>query len=116
MKIENTSHKEQQCPDMKAIQCYQQLIYPRLHFSEDKRRILTPEQIDEIISLHDSGMASRKLAAMFGVSKTTILYHCKSGLDKEKLNRKRYDLLLIQAKRDPSFKARQHEEKMKWQV
>jgi hypothetical protein len=38
-------------PPMEHTACYQQLIYPRLPASEDKRRVLTPEQIDEIISL-----------------------------------------------------------------
>lgn len=89
--------------------------YPKLPASEDKRRVLTAEQIDEIIALYDGGMTSRKIASMFGVSKTTILYHCKSGIDKENLNRKRYELLCAQEKRDPTFKAKRHEEKMQWQ-
>lgn len=93
----------------------QDFIYPKLPASEDRRKVLTPEQIDEVIALYDSGMTSRKIAAMFGVSKTTILYHCKSGIDKEKLNRKRYELLCLQEKRDPTFKAKRHEEKLQWQ-
>ena len=115
MTIESTNNNTPTTPAITYSECYQQLIYPRLPASEDKRRVLTPEQIDEIIFLSDSGMASRKIASMFGVSKTTILYHCKSGIDKDKLNRKRYELLCLQEKRDPSFKVKRHEERMQWQ-
>jgi DNA-binding CsgD family transcriptional regulator len=115
MTIEGTNDNNSTNTAITYSECYQQLIYPRLPASEDRRRVLTSEQIDEIISLYDSGMTSRKIASMFGVSKTTILYHCKSGLDKEKLNRKRYELLCLQEKRDPAFKAKRHEEKMQWQ-
>lgn len=100
---------------MSKLPSLNDFAYPRLPASEDKRRILTPEQIDEIIALYDSGMTSRKIASIYGVSKTTILYHCKSGIDKDKMNRKRYELLCLQEKRDPAFKAKRHEEKMQWQ-
>jgi len=78
--------------------------YPRYSENEDRRRKLTNEQIDEIKELYNSGMSSRKIAAIYEVSKTIILYHCKSGIEKERVNNKRYELIKQQEKRNPSFK------------
>jgi hypothetical protein len=89
--------------------------YPRLPIEEDKRRKLTMEQIDEMISLHDSGMSYRKIGAMFEVSKTLVRYHCLSGIERDKLNHKRYELLKLQEKRDENFKEKRKEEKLQWQ-
>ena len=91
------------------------MIYPRLPIEQDQRRKLTMEQIDEMIALHDGGMSYRKIGAMFEVSKTIVRYHCVSGIDRDKLNHKRYELLKLQEKRDQNFKEQRKEEKLQWQ-
>lgn len=73
------------------------------------------EQIDEMIALHDGGMSYRKIGAMFEVSKTIVRYHCISGIKRDKLNQKRYELLKLQEKRDEDFKKKRSEEKLQWQ-
>lgn len=86
--------------------------YPKLPPEQDKRRKLTIEQIDEIIALHDAGMSERKIAAIFEVSRNAVRYHCMSGIEREKLNRKRYELIVLQEKRSKEFKETRKEKKI----
>ena len=89
------------------------MIYPKLPVTEDRRKKLTPAQIEDIKKMRDEGMSLRAIGKIFNVSKTTIKYHCSSQDEKDKLNEQRYKLIKEQEEQDPEFKEKRHKEKLK---
>ncbi len=79
-------------------------IYPRIAFDKDRRRVLTEREILEMRQLRNEGYASRRIAQMYAISKTAVLYHTGNDEYRERVNKKRYELLKAQEKRDILFK------------
>lgn len=87
--------------------------YPKLPAEEDKRRKLSSEQVEAMKQMREDGMSYRAIAAIFDVSKTTVSYHCSDQDRRDEINKKRYELLCEQEKRDPEFKSRRDVKKQK---
>ncbi len=82
----------------------EKLVYPRLPPELDRRRVLTEREIAEMKELRQQGYTSRRLAEMYAVSKTIVLYHTNDEAYREKVNKKRYERIKQREKSEPKYK------------
>lgn len=87
------------------------LKYPRLPKEMDRRRILTDREILEMRELRLQGLSSRRIAAMYFVSKTIVLYHTNDDEYRERVNKKRYASILAKEKENLNYKKLRKEQK-----
>lgn len=85
--------------------------YPRLPKVADKRTVLMEWEISEMIDLRNRGFSSRRIGAMYSVSKTIVLYHTNDDAYREKVNKKRYSLVKQRVKVDKNYKSKRSEQK-----
>ena len=86
------------------------MIYPRLPEELDDRRKLSNVQIDEIRKLYKAGgWTWRSLGIEYNVSKTIVGYYVSDPERRERINKKRAQLLEKQKIDDPDF-AKKHKE------
>ena len=88
--------------------------YPGVPTELDKRRKLTPEQIDEIRRLYTTGKwTHRTLGTEFGVSKTMIRYYLIDEDMRKELNQKRYARIADLVSTDPDYAEKRRVQKIK---
>lgn len=85
--------------------------YPRIPFELDRRRVLTEREILEMKDLRNAGFSSRRIAAMYYVSKTIVLYHTNDDGYREKVNKKRYERIKQAENASKLYKQKRNEEK-----
>jgi hypothetical protein len=78
--------------------------YPRYKKAEDKRCVLTEEDIDKIKNLHRNGRSLRSLAKEYKTSHTTISYHVKPQEYRDKINQQRYEDIKEKTASDPEYR------------
>ena len=91
------------------------LEYPRLPVEQDRRRVLTEREILEMKELRSQGFSSRRIAEMYFVSKTIVLYHTNDDAYREKVNKKRYSIIKQKEKTSKVYKEARAEGKREWQ-
>ena len=91
------------------------LEYPRLPVEQDRRRVLTEREILEMQELRSQGFSSRRIAAMYFVSKTIVLYHTNDDEYREKVNKKRYAIIKQKEKVSKVYREERKEAKREWQ-
>lgn len=101
--------------DAGIISTEAKLEYPRLPVEQDRRRVLTEREILEMKELRSQGFSSRRIAAMYFVSKTIVLYHTNDDDYREKVNKKRYAIIKQKEKSSKVYKEARAEGKREWQ-
>ncbi len=88
-----------------------ELKYPGLPRELDRRRVLTEREITEMRDLRAVGYVSRKIAEMYAVSKTIVLYWTNDDAYREWVNKKRYERISERERNEPDYKKERGEGK-----